>query len=272
MSANARGDAARLGELDHDAVVGLPHGVEVVQRQDRLVGEQRHVRPLLEPQHALRVRRRQRLLDELGVEILEDREGRRRPLAVPPLVGVVAERHVRQLELESARQLQVAVEPELDLERAERGGGARLRQHVLRRGDGDGVRGPDRRTGEPEHPPDGLAGLLAGEVPGGGAQAGPQGRHAAAASDSQYASTSAGPSRSAISGARVVQEADVPLAALAVAGVRRAFADADEVALPQLDDEPLELAVGPAGDAERSRGAQVEARVWRRMPCCSSFP
>ncbi len=215
------------------------------------------MRPLLEPEHALGVGRRQRLLDELGVEVFEDRERGRGLLAVPSLVGVVAEGGVRQLELEAARQLQVAVEPELDLERAERGGGARLRQHVLRRADGDGVRGPHGRTGESEHPPDRLAGLLAGEVPGGGAEAGPQGRHARR----HRLAVHLDPGRPLQVGdlrCELAQEAHVAVAVLAVPRVGGALSDADEVSLPQLDDEPLELAVAPARDPERRRAAQVE--------------
>ena len=228
-------------------------------RQHRLVGEQRDAGALLEPGHALGVRRRQRLLDELGVEVLEDREGRCRPLAVPPLVGVVAERHVGQLGLETARQVEIAVEPELDLERAERRGGARLRQHLLRRADGDGVRGPHRRTGEPEHPPDRLAGLLAGEVPGGGAEAGPQGRHARRRQPLAERLDAGRPFEVGDVRREVGEQVHVALALLSVPGVRGALSQTHQGAVAQLHHEAGELAVRPARDAERRGGAQVEA-------------
>ncbi len=130
----------------------------------------------LEPGHAVEVGGRQRLLDQLGAQIGDRRESRCRALAAPALVGVVAERRLRQLAGERLGERQITVEAELDLERGERGGGARLREHLLRRADGDRVRGAHRRPLQAEHAPDRLAGLLAGEVPGGGAQAGPQGR------------------------------------------------------------------------------------------------
>ena len=213
---------------------------------------------LLEPRHALHVRGGQRLLDEFCVEILEDRESRGGALAVPPFVRVVAERRLRQLELETACQVEVAVEPELHLERAERGGGARLRQHLLRRTDGDGVGGPDRRPGEAEHPPDGLAGLLAGEIPGGGAEAGPQGRHARRRQPLAEHLDARRALEVGDVGREVGEQVHVARALLAVAGVRRALAQPHEVAVVQLHHEALEVAMRPAGDAERSGGAEVE--------------
>ena len=74
---------------------------------------------------------------------------RYRPLAVPALVDVVAERHIGQLEGERAASSRSPSKPSLTLSVPKPVRGARLRQHLLRRADGDGVRRPHDRPSSP---------------------------------------------------------------------------------------------------------------------------
>ena len=159
-------DAARLGQLEVDAVGIAGHVGDVAQRVAALVDDQRDAaaeRAQLTKAVALACR--ERLLDQLHSELDQHGQEPARLLEAPALVGVDAQRQVAD-GADGVQPLEVALAAELDLEPAvpRLGCAARAVRRAVDRVDADRVRRLGRAVREPEQAPGRLTHELAGEV------------------------------------------------------------------------------------------------------------